>query len=326
MPRRSSTRASTTVVSPSCAAAGLKTTLTGYGQSAAVRIGFAGWRVNSSRAAHAGTDSRAPLAIDGRQAGDIEQQRRAVEGERRLRPLVVVRRLVPEAVAAASGGEVVQRALQLVAAEEPIERVLRPDPVLRVRCDGERGQLGLDERRGVERLLVPRTRRGLGAVAPTVAGQPEHTVREAGLVAEPAERVEPRLRHRVLAQRDTTDDERVRQAGVVVGESVLEPEPVLGRVLRVRRRQLLEHTVQNASGHRVEPVRVEACEPEGSVGAGPQRSCRRDRAHDRVEQPLARADDGRDPGGGEDLAEGPDRAADVVAVVRARRASGGRSP
>ena len=108
--------------------------------------------------------------------------------------------------------------------------------MLRVPGDGERRQLGLDERRGVERLLVARARRGLVTVAPAVAGQPEHAVREAGLVSEPAERVEPRLRHRVLAQRDAADDERVRQAGVVVGELVLEPEPVLGRVLGVGRR------------------------------------------------------------------------------------------
>ena len=49
IPVRASTLATRTVSPATTAAAGLKTALTGYGQSSAVRIGFSGWRRKSSR-------------------------------------------------------------------------------------------------------------------------------------------------------------------------------------------------------------------------------------------------------------------------------------
>ena len=55
----------------------------------------------------------------------------------------------------------------------------RADPVLGLAGDGERGQLGLDERRGVERLLVPGSRSGLAAMATTVPGEPQGALGEA---------------------------------------------------------------------------------------------------------------------------------------------------
>ena len=102
----------------------------------------------------------------GADAGGVEEKRRAMERERRLRALVLVQRLAPEPVAAAAGGEVVERFLQAVAAEEPLERPDRARAVLRIAGRGVRGQLGLDESGGVERLLVPgvraRARRAAG--------------------------------------------------------------------------------------------------------------------------------------------------------------------
>ena len=160
-PVRSSTRASRTVVPLSCAAAGLNAALIGYGQSSAVRIGLAGWRSKSSRVVHAVRSLAG--AVDGGQSGRVEQQRRAVDGERRFGALVVVRRLLAEPVAAAAGREVVERPVEAVAAEEPVERPLRALRVLRIAGDGERGELGRDERRRVERLLVPASRGRLGA-------------------------------------------------------------------------------------------------------------------------------------------------------------------
>ena len=77
-----------------------------------------------------------------------------MEGECGFRSLVVVRGLLAEAVAAPARGEVVERTSQAVAAEEPFERVVCPQSVVRVSGDGKGGQLRLDERRRVERLLV----------------------------------------------------------------------------------------------------------------------------------------------------------------------------
>ena len=81
-----------------------------------------------------------------------------MDRERRLGALVVVRRLLAEPVTAAAGREVVQRLVEPVAAEEPVERPLRTQTVLGVAGDGERGQLRRDEGGGVERLLVARPR------------------------------------------------------------------------------------------------------------------------------------------------------------------------
>ena len=53
-----------------------------------------------------------------------------MERERRLGAFVLVERLAPEPVAAAAGREVVERLLQIVASEEPLERSRRPDAVL----------------------------------------------------------------------------------------------------------------------------------------------------------------------------------------------------
>ena len=57
--------------------------------------------------------------------GSVEQQLRAVEGKRRLRALVRVQVVLTEAVAAASGREVVERTIEAVATEEPVERAPR---------------------------------------------------------------------------------------------------------------------------------------------------------------------------------------------------------
>jgi hypothetical protein len=91
-----------------------------------------------------------------------------VEGERRLGAFVVVQLLAAEPVAAAARREVVQRLLQAVAAEEPLERSDRSDSVLGVVSDGEGAQLGFDERGCVERLLVAGARRRLASA--TAAG------------------------------------------------------------------------------------------------------------------------------------------------------------
>ena len=88
-----------------------------------------------------------------------------MEGERRLGAFVVVQRFGSQPIAAAAGREVVERLAQPVAAEEPFERLDRPAPVLAVARDGERSQLGLDERCSVDRLLVAGTRRRLAPAA-----------------------------------------------------------------------------------------------------------------------------------------------------------------
>ena len=112
------------------AAAGLKTALTGYGQSSAVRIGLPGWRLEELARRSRCRRLESGLADGGADAGGVEEERGAMEGERRLGALVLVQRLAAEPVAAAAGREVVERLLQAVASEEPLERARRPDAVL----------------------------------------------------------------------------------------------------------------------------------------------------------------------------------------------------
>ena len=116
-----------------------------------------------------------------------------VEGERRLGSFVVVQRIAAEPVATAARREVVERLLQAVAAQEPLERSNRPDSVLGLVRDGKRTQLGFDERGGFERLLVAGARRLLAPAAAAVPREPELVLVESALVAEPAQRLETDL-------------------------------------------------------------------------------------------------------------------------------------
>ena len=56
--------------------------------------------------------------------------------------------------------------------------------------DGERSQLGFDQRRGLERLFVAGSRRGLTLAASEVPGEAELAFVEPTLVAEPPERIQ----------------------------------------------------------------------------------------------------------------------------------------
>ena len=124
-----------------------------------------------------------------------------MERERRLGALVAVQRLAAEAVAAAAGREVVERQVQAVASEEPLERVARANAVLGLVRDRERHELGLDERGRVERLLVAVAGGRLLAAASAVARQAQEVVLQAALVAEPAQRLEAELDQVVAAER-----------------------------------------------------------------------------------------------------------------------------
>src|SRR5690348_10284913 len=133
--------------------------------------------------------------------GCVEQQGGAVERECRLGAFVRVQVFGAEAVAAAAGCEVVERAIKMVTTEEPLERVPGAHAVLGVAGDCEGGELGFDERCGVERLLVAGSWRRLVSPPPTMAGQAQRSVVEAALVAEPAQGVEPDLGQVVAPER-----------------------------------------------------------------------------------------------------------------------------
>src|SRR5688572_24656299 len=95
-----------------------------------------------------------PAPVGGREGGGIEQQLGTMEGECGFGALVLVEVGLAQTVAAASGREVVERAVEAIATQEPIERVARAPPVFPVPRRHERRELCLDERGRVERLLV----------------------------------------------------------------------------------------------------------------------------------------------------------------------------
>ena len=218
-----------------------------------------GWRLKSSALAHADRRLESGLAHRCADACGVEEQRGAMERERRFGAFVLVQRLAAEPVAAAAGREVVERLLQAVAAEEPLERARRPDAVLGRAGDREGGELGLDQRGGVERLLVAGVRhrlvrgagrggrRGAAASSPRPDSSPSQR-----------ERFETELDQVVAVEGAAAADQRLREACVVVAELVLEPAPVLGRGPAVGVGELLDEPLEQALGVRVEPVRVEA--------------------------------------------------------------------
>ena len=124
-----------------------------------------GWRSKSSSAVTLQRGSTRGRSVGCPDAGGVEEERGVVEGERRLGAFVVVQRIVAEPVAAAARREVVERLLQAVAAQEPLERANRSSSMLGLVSDSEGNQLRFDERRGVERLLIAGARRGLATPA-----------------------------------------------------------------------------------------------------------------------------------------------------------------
>ena len=111
--------------------------------------------------------------------------------------------------------------------------------------------------------------------------------------------------------------QRLREARVVVAELVLEPAPVVRRVALVGARRAARRGARAGAA----PA-VRAGPRRGARGRAPRTRPfaatprRRAPPTSRSSRLRRRLDDGGDPGGGEDLAERPDRAADVVADVR----------
>src|SRR5689334_594288 len=238
-------------------------------------------------------------------------------GERRLRTLVLVERLTAETVAATAGREVVERLLQSVAAEEPFEGAGRPQSVLGRTRDREGRKLRLDERCGVERLVVAGALVRLAPVAAVMPGPAQHSAAaEAGLVADPAQRLVAELGQVVWSQCVAAADQRLREARVVVRELVLEPAPTVGGGAAVRVRELVDEPLEEASRAEVEAVGVEARQAEDRIGRRPQRDLSGERADESREQIPDGDDEGGNPGGRQDLAECPGGAADVIAGVR----------
>ena len=264
-------------------------------------------------------------AQNARQTGGVEHELRAMERERRLGAFVLVHVGLAETVAATAGREVVQGPAETVAPEEPLECALRAGAVLGIAGDGKCSQLGLDERGGVERLLVACAGGGLVATAPLVAGQPQQPVGEPRFVAEPRKRLEAGCDGLLALERGAAEDQRVRQARVVVGERVLEPAPTVVRARLVRLLELGHAALEQLPCRILEPVGVEPCEAERRVGGRSNGELALERAHERCEQPLRRADDRRAPTRRRERRRAP-RSSDRHGRRRAaRRASAGRS-
>src|SRR6187402_592457 len=170
-----------------------------------------------------------------------------MEGKRGLCALVLVEVGLTEAVAAPYAPEVVARAVQPSSPQEPVERRARAGSGFAVPRGDERSELGLDERRCVERLLVALAGRRLVAVAPTVARQAQHAFVEAALVTQPGERLEPDSDVSRAPKCPASDDERLGEPRVVVREPVLEPEPRSSCCVLVRRRELFDEAFEEHS-------------------------------------------------------------------------------
>ena len=250
MPRRSSTRASTTVVSPTLCCGRVEDDVDGIrpvggGQD---RVGRMAGEQLALPLMRCDRFARS-LRTDGGQAGGIEQQRRAVEGERRFGAFVVVRRLARRGrrssrpwrsrTAAAGAGCGRGTSRTTCCARNPCSG----SPVTAKAASS--ASTNADASSGCS---SPVPGAGSSRSAAAVAGQPEDAVREPGLVSEPAERVEPRLRQVRPAQRDAADDQRVRETGVVVGELSSNQSQPRAACVGVGGRQLLQHPFEHALG------------------------------------------------------------------------------
>ena len=144
-----------------------------------------------------------------------------------------------QAVIATAGRRIVQRLVEVVAAEEPLEGtpgLIEPEAII--------GRLeGFDAGRyrglRLDRLLVETGPRAAATIEPVRADR--HEVAVAGLLGhQPAQRLQPQLQ-RPLPMRPAmaaAADERVRQLRVDVAQDRLEPRPILLALRLVQANQL----------------------------------------------------------------------------------------
>ena len=151
---------------------------------------------------------------------------RAEPGERRLGPLVVVGAVLEQAVAAAARGGIAEHEADDVVAEEPVEGVPGAVGPGRVGRGVERLEAGGDRGVGLERLLVEGGGRAALAQEAAVAHRGEPARRRPLHFREPLEQREPRLERLSVARPAAARDERLAEAGVVVGYDLLGPGPV----------------------------------------------------------------------------------------------------
>src|SRR4051794_2408337 len=122
--------------------------------------------------------------------------------------------------------------------------------------DRECCQLRLDQRCGLEWLLVAGAGRGLIPVTSKEPGETEPISVEAALVSEPPKRFEPALGDVGPAERVGARQQGLRQACVVVAEPVLEPVPVVGRLALEGAVELLDKALEQSLRRGCEAIRV----------------------------------------------------------------------
>ena len=201
------------------------------------------------------------LSEGGRRAlHQLHLAQRQQEGEGRLGPLVEVDAVLLEAVAAAAGLGVVEVQPQVVAAQEPLEGepgLLEPGGVV----GGVVGlEAGRDRGMGLDRLLIELGPLAAAAVEAVAADRPEAARRRLLLVDQPSQGLEPDLRRPRAPARSAGGDQGVRQPGVVVGQDVLEPGPVVVRGPVEQLDQPVAQRVAHLAGRPrpAEPVEVQA--------------------------------------------------------------------
>ncbi len=242
-----------------------------------------------------------------------------MERERRLGAFVLVQRLVAEPVAAAAGREVVERPL----AGGSVPRNHSNACVARTPCSGSPVSANAASSASTSAAASsgcssPRPGAGSSRRRPSWPGSAAMSVARARTRRRASEATRARARRE--SSRPSAAPPLIsacEQPCVVVGELVLEPAPVLGELCaRTRRRagRPAARAGAAAAGRagRGRGVRARApCRRRSQrdvAGAAPPTS--------RVEQIARRPDECGNPCGGEDLAERPDRAADVIADVR----------
>ena len=244
MPRRSSTRASTTVSPSTSAAAGLKTALTGWLQSAAVGSGC-----RHGAGTPRGSTSRRLARILRRSgagsaaASSSSWARWKASG---FGTLVSLRSVSPASLQPPV--RVVERAVEPISAQEPVERVAHalrvPRPPSR-QAQRARPRRTRSHREAARPPARARARRGLVHDAPAGAA-----CRRPGRIRRPAMRAtRARWQRRRAVRVPSPDDERLGEPRIVVREAVLEPQPIL-LLNRDRRRRAVRRAVRAALASR----------------------------------------------------------------------------
>src|SRR6478752_4639475 len=172
-----------------------------------------------------------------------------------------------KAIAAASGFQIDERDRQIVTAKKPGENPRGFGFPFTIAIDAPRGKTGRDGCRGLQGLLVEWLRRLAPLTESGRADRPELALRRGLSSHKPAQRLKADIDITRCLACNAGHNQRLGQASVIVGQPVLEPDPVVSCHRVEYQDQLIsKHSTQAGRADIVWNRRAVSVKPEQNKG------------------------------------------------------------